>query len=365
MKSPLTVAITTMALLIAVCPSPASAGNEHSGGGVTIVCRNKSDDSIANAWLLDTYEWPKSYALKMPLVASTGNTETDAQLLEIEYQKILAQKILQLPYNVSLKRMLTHQMEFVKTRLLNALKKADTESADTYIYAPPDIGMSRPVRIPKGCKPEHVVFYTERDLDINPEIWNALSITDRVALITHESIYSLRRTLFNDKDSAASREHVASLVALASDSTDKYKAYDGFDTLNDYRRVISQRYCNGNAVRLSFKEAGKIKSISVRIRLYDTRQPGKAIKTEYVDVTAGQMREVALTVDWSKLEVTVLNGSNEYYSSYSDLLFEAVSTFTGEIETSGTIWGQKGQQVTLQSAWLFKGNPVQLPTRID
>ncbi|WP_374029185.1 hypothetical protein [Bdellovibrio bacteriovorus] len=64
------------------------------------------------------------------------------------------------------------------------------------------------VVLPKNCKLEQLAHYVDDEtLIVSQEIWNALSATDKAALITHEAIYRLERT-YGAKDSRRARKIV-------------------------------------------------------------------------------------------------------------------------------------------------------------
>jgi hypothetical protein len=333
--------------------TPNRSGTEGSGGGIAVVCRDRSDESIREAWLLDTFEWPKSYSLKMAKVAKTGDDAIDARLLQAEYAQFLKQPLLTFPHNVALKRLLEHDLAYAKKAVEDALAKAAKSSADqpdTYVWAPLDVGMARPVRIPKGCRPEHVVFYSREslDFDVNPEVWRALSISDRLGLLVHEVLYSARREFYGEADSAKARTHAAALTGLARAGDEEARMWDAMNEFVDYRRLILTRWSNGSDLRFR-KELGG--TARMRIRLVDPADPRKSLMKEEVEIRPGETPTLVRLKDkqearYGELQITVLNDFVD-----APVTIEAISKVNGEVETAGAIEGAKGEIYTLKGGW--------------
>ncbi|MCM0605950.1 MAG: hypothetical protein KA715_07650 [Xanthomonadaceae bacterium] len=353
------------------------SGGDHSGGGTAVVCRN-ADHTIRSAQLVDTYESLDALGLEfwefkqpgtgMPRIEKTGDAVKDEALLDQEYNLILNQKFLDLPYNASLKILLMHNMKFVRNQINFSYTKAKEKFPGTYIVAPADLGGGRVVHIPYGCQPEFAAFYRSKKsgfndtLEVNPDIWDAFSITDRVALIVHESIGPLRRMFYSDKTTELTRDHTARLVILAHDRTSVYSYWSMTVDMDDYRRIVPSREMNHNNtyVRLSMIEGRKA---AVFFKLYDEK--GNSIKNKNIKVKAGKSTGIfALSPrsEWSSMEIKVFGakGNREDDRLEAKIQLEVLSQ-SGELMTQG-ILGTKSR-VRMQSASVndLNGDPVTKP----
>lgn len=363
-------------LSISILSTQAWSGGDHSGGGTAVVCRN-ADHKIQSAQLVDTYEPLEAYGLGywefkqpgagMPLVEKTGDAVKDEELLTEEYNRLLDQKFLSLPNNTSLKLLLTQNMKFVRKEINKSYKVAKEKFPGTYIVAPVDLGGGRAVHVPYGCQPEFAVFYKgagdgySDSLEVNPDIWDALSITDRVALIVHESIYEIRRLFYNDHSSELTRDLTARLVVLAHDTSKAYSYWGLMVDLGDYRKLVPSRVINlrDTSVKLTLLDPG---SATVRIVMYD--QNGNKTGGKTISVSSSKPSpsvQIVCDREWVKMKVTVLGARSQSKGKDSpDIQFEAFSQ-EGELQTRGSLTGKRNFSTILQAANISFDYPVTKP----
>lgn len=172
--------------------SLAVAGGMEGGGGKSVVCRNQ-DGSIRSAEILDLYE---------------GRT------------------VYQLNYHEAPDNWQTQAPEFLKNALGGLSQSAPrSEIYDWYLnaiehltYLPKGTSL-KPINdsdepiVPNGCMAEQTVNYMNDQLIlVSGEIWDALSETQRAALLIHESTYRYLRQ-FGETDSRRARHYTVFLLA--------------------------------------------------------------------------------------------------------------------------------------------------------
>lgn len=352
-------------------------GGDHSGGGTAVVCRNP-DHTIWFAQLVDTYEPLEAYGLGhsefkkpgagMPRVEKTGDAVKDAELLTAEYDLLLKQKFLKLPINTSLRIMLEQNMAFVRREIEKSYKVVKEQFPGTYMVAQADLGKSRPIRIPYGCQTEFVVFYKGsqsgyRDsLEVNPDIWDALNITDRVALLVHESIYQVRRLFYKDVDSVLSRDLTARLVLLAHDNSEAYTYWDMTADLGQYRRIIPvENYTPVTKVRIQKLDCTGY-PVGLSIKLYN--HEGKMVGSESFHTTRTGWRGPNLNEtfavhsdrEWTTMKVKFTH----LHKNCSKIQIEVLNE-KDELATQGVIEGETTREVMLYSARVYGEYPVTKP----
>jgi hypothetical protein len=275
MKSPV-FSLKALGVYVLVVAAPilgthsAIGGTKDGGGGFVVVCEN---DKPMTPMLLDVHEMLDKYKnTKFERVQATGIKGLDEKLLEQEIQKVLNQNLLALPENTSLKLMLKHNTKIVYERIREYL---DEGHADTYLFTQVDIGNRRPIRLPVGCVPQ-VGAYMDPNarVSVNVDLWKRLTITDRAGLIFHESVYAIRRILFDDADSDLSRDVTATLIIYAQmdPADEKYKHLESYiigqNPWSTFRRVIlpagaemilKVKLVEGKKAKLEMSENGKTK----------------------------------------------------------------------------------------------------------
>lgn len=360
---------------ISILGAQAWSGGDHSGGGTAVVCRN-ADHTIRSAQLVDTFEPLEAYGLGlwefkqpgagMPRIEKTGDAVKDEALLNAEYDLILGQRFLQQTINTSLRLMLEKNMNFVRKEIKRSYKIAKEKFPGTYMYAPADLGKSRTIRIPYGCQAEFAVFYNGSEsgfgdsLDVNPDVWDALNITDRVALIVHESVYQLRRLFYNDVDSTLSRDLTARLVLLAHDTSNAYSYWPLNVDLGDYRRIIPTRYYDSEMpVRFTMTDCTGY-GLRVTARLYDRKGKKVGQKTMITQSNNPNLADTHIIhprAEWTSMKIKIDHISKSCSKVRIDVL-----TQEGTLATSGIIEGETTKEVTMFSARLHNLNgPVTLP----
>ncbi|MCB0367933.1 MAG: hypothetical protein KDD45_00480 [Bdellovibrionales bacterium] len=162
------------------------AGAISGGGGQGIVCRDVKGN-ITSAQSMDLYEGRIVYGLHISTNATPFQTQAKLAVSTIvspvgrliEYYSEQIQKYMRImPVGVQLQPI--------------------NDSLDVIIP-------------PKGCAIEQLAnYYNDKNILISGDIWNALSETDRAALILHEAVYATNR-IVGATDSRQSRHVVASL----------------------------------------------------------------------------------------------------------------------------------------------------------
>jgi len=166
------------------------AGGDAGGGGKAVVCRD-NNHSIVSAQTLDLYEGRNIYDLYIPDIAGTPD-----QIVEV-----------------------------IKTRLLSTVDQPEFQIYpdiarvhDIFRLTGPGVVLlpvddAAEVAVPDKCAIEQLANYIDDNLlSVQSDIWNALSNTEKAALIMHEAIYREER-YWGAKDSRRSRKIVANLFA--------------------------------------------------------------------------------------------------------------------------------------------------------
>lgn len=160
-----------------------NTGGVDGGGGKGIVCRDSSNN-IKSAEILDLYEGRTMYGLEIIKSSEPMDAQIDKALEKLSN-------------NLSVSAFVS----LVKKKMV--LLPPDTE------LVPVDDSFE--ALFPKDCKAEQLAhYYSDEKVLINGDIWNHLTETDRAALILHEAIYRLNRSV-GAKDSRQSRHVVMSL----------------------------------------------------------------------------------------------------------------------------------------------------------
>lgn len=195
---------TTLGILLVlfIFTLPSWAGVGSTGGGGAVVCRDETG-VIQSAELLDLYEAKSRYGLT--LLESTGSLEGDyVEGVKNTYRLQGAGSIV---IGAETRKNLdnfSHKLEFV--------------SQDLTVLG--DIG-DHPA-LPSGCAIEQLaIFYDASDgvsvmpedrIQVSKEIWQALDVQSRAALVTHELFYKYERALA-EKTSESTRSAVAHIYS--------------------------------------------------------------------------------------------------------------------------------------------------------
>ncbi len=163
-----------------------STGGVDGGGGKSIVCRDNSNN-IISAELLDLYEGRTMYHLSIVKSSDPVDKQIDLALKVIPdnsaisaFVSVVKEKMIFLPPNTELK----------------------------------DVNDSFDIVFPSGCKAEQLAhYYSDEKILVNSDIWKHLTETDQAALILHEAIYRVNRSL-GATDSRQSRHAVMNLFSL-------------------------------------------------------------------------------------------------------------------------------------------------------
>lgn len=277
--------LVALILTATISKSMAQQGPRDGGGGLVINC--PTGVPFKNPILLDLYEFEEKYKIQIARVEATGDKATDKSLLDQELDKILNQKFLNKSYNVSLQKMLKHNVKVIQKKLesyLDALEKKQAETdglkneksdSGFYLFSQMDMGLSKAILLPVGCSINTVAFMDpQTNLSIDP-LFNKMSITDRAGLIIHESVYAIRRLLFGESDSGISREHTAFLIS-STQSPNRALEYL-VPPLGKYRAVIlpSSKY-----LRFEAKLTNTAKNENLSIEILDN---GQKIVTAHLD----------------------------------------------------------------------------------
>ncbi len=168
----------------------AIAGGVDGGGGKSIVCRD-SQAKIISAETLDLYEAKNIYGLQ-PKTFS-GSLDQAITTIESDIQGTM------------------DQPEIHLFPLFSRVRKIMKFVPPTVVLKPVDDAAE--VVLPSGCNLEQLAHYIDDELLlVSEEIWNALSLTDKAALITHEAIYRMDR-MGGAIDSRRSRKIVSHLFS--------------------------------------------------------------------------------------------------------------------------------------------------------
>lgn len=179
-----------LTLICLVVPFIASAGGISSGGGTSIVCRNKKK-KISNVRMLDLYEG--AIRFEYPIVLSNVINSNS------QYQSALA--------NIK-DSFLKTKINELANRLISKIKFLPN---DVILAPASDLGDSYGIVIPDGCELSAVGFY-EKDgtLRVSRKLYNFLSQTDKAAFILHEAIYKILR----DTGVETNSENIRQIVAM-------------------------------------------------------------------------------------------------------------------------------------------------------
>ncbi len=179
-----------MTIIFMCFQADAFAGGVDGGGGKSVVCRD-ANAKITSAETLDLYEAKHVYGLKPKTF--TGTLDQAVTAIEADLQMTMDQPEIHL---FPLFRRVRKIMKFVSPSVV--LKPVD-DAAEAIL--------------PSECQLEQLAHYIDDDLLlVSEEIWNALSLTDKAALITHEAIYRMHRTN-GATDSRRSRKVVGHLLS--------------------------------------------------------------------------------------------------------------------------------------------------------
>ena len=164
---------------------PAFAGAISGGGGRAIVCRD-TNKKIISAELLDLYEGRVQYGYQIP----TTNVPYVSQ------------------YHEALKNISKGRPGFDYSGYADYVNQLMRLLPDGTGLIP--IDDSEEVIIPKNCKTEQLANYNDNQetLLVDGEIFENLSETNKAALISHETIYSILRKM-GDTNSIMARQMVA------------------------------------------------------------------------------------------------------------------------------------------------------------
>lgn len=149
------------------------AGVTNGGGGSAIVCRDDKK-KIVSAELLDLYEGKIQYALQMPQAMGDFATELQRAQEKFDY----------LNKNPRLESYLNPPFQWFYEKFKFLPKGVQLKPI-------PD---SLEVLIPENCQIEQLAFFKETNVIlVNADIWEKLSVLDRVGLVVHESVYNAHR----------------------------------------------------------------------------------------------------------------------------------------------------------------------------
>jgi hypothetical protein len=187
------VLILISSLLISLSVLAVEKGNGSSGGGASVVCRDR-DNRIVSAELLDTFEAPYLYGFEV----RHSNEDIDVQI------------------NNALNKLSVEP--FYKALILNLIK--DIKSKIQFLpegislNAPSDIGESDATIIREGCRLEGVGFYNKEGvLRVAPATFNHFSNTDQAAFLLHESLYFTYR-VWHEQQARFTSEKARNLTAM-------------------------------------------------------------------------------------------------------------------------------------------------------
>lgn len=170
-----------------IFPTIASAGAISGGGGTGVVCRDGAD-KIVSAELLDLYEGS---------VMSGGEVQRSAAPMELQI-KAAVEKI-------------PERSRFLIQVYVDKVLKSFRLTPSGAKLMP--IKDSFEVVLPRGCAAEQLAnYYNDNLVLVSRDLWSALSETDRAALILHEAVYAVNRTV-GAVDSRQSRNVVSHLFA--------------------------------------------------------------------------------------------------------------------------------------------------------
>lgn len=158
----------------------ASDGGVDGGGGNGVVCRDSSD-SITSVRMLDLYEGEILYSLQF----SDSFSTVENALKEVS------------------QKMHAPHLEYMFLSTLNNFKMLPTG-----VRLKP-INDSGHIFIPSNCKIEQVAnYYNSKMIYVVSDFYNKMSLTDKVGLIVHETLYYMDR-LNNVTNSRYSRRVTA------------------------------------------------------------------------------------------------------------------------------------------------------------
>jgi hypothetical protein len=177
----------TLIAMLVLASAPASAfAYKEGGGGAVVYCPESPDGFPVKA--LDLYEGRKT------LVVERSSATMDAQI------------------NAALARLPDSMLAFDVREVIDRLRIERLEQ-DESMHKTPDLG-DDPIVIQDGCSIEWAAYYKGRnDLKLVTKFFNAMSATDKAALMIHEGVYKIARTRGFDPDSSRTRRVVALLFA--------------------------------------------------------------------------------------------------------------------------------------------------------
>ena len=200
----------------------AGGGKDGGNGGVGVVCRDPQTKIIIKAQLLDLYEGVVLF-----------NQSYDESLNKAHSYKRALDRLG--PY---FKKQVWDQLQIVQNDFHYIPEGNQLVLTDDAI----------PAIKPIGCDFEQIAHYTtDGILLVSREIYSALPIIHQIALLFHESIYTLARQA-GAENSQSTRRAVAYLLA---DKSDSYQLSRAMERLS---RFLNGRYVNPNCQIVTFKK---------------------------------------------------------------------------------------------------------------
>jgi hypothetical protein len=167
-------------------------GNGSSGGGASVVCRDR-DNHIVSAELLDTFEGVFKYNLNIVHTSEDINSQIEKALDQFAFDPFYKYTIIEL-------------IEHIK-------KKFQFLPEGISLNAPSDLGESDGVLVREGCRVEGLGYYnTAGNLKVAPATYNKLSKTDQAAFLLHEALYLYYRGVAFVWDSSEVPRHLNAML---------------------------------------------------------------------------------------------------------------------------------------------------------
>jgi hypothetical protein len=169
---------SVMALLFLITYfSHAQAGVDSSGGGSAVVCRNASNGIIVSAELLDLYEAKNLLGLTINAI------ETPYLEQALRVTQIIGKGN---AFDGAIEHVLSDSVQKIQSSMR---------------ILPPGVGLTpihdfQSIILPKNCSIIQLARYELNEtVTVDGDIWNALNNTNRAALLVHEALYRLTRSL--------------------------------------------------------------------------------------------------------------------------------------------------------------------------
>lgn len=178
-------------------PNPLAEGTVNGGGGKGVLCIRNGVQTVET---LDLYEANVLYGLK-----STYNPQTETEAMDL-FATLLTKHFWN-PSSMPLDEYKKFFLERIQNIFLKDIKFISPDKKLNFTYD------SFEPLIEKNCEMVQVAhYYDESILLIDQTLWNQMNWLNKMALLTHEAVYSLDRSN-GSTNSIASRKLVGQLFS--------------------------------------------------------------------------------------------------------------------------------------------------------